>query len=222
MKNSSKSSITSWDDRYNILKKQINDSIVSKRCKGDNISKTIITDMTKSLDNLDKESSNSRIDSETAKRKLLIDSLRKNICLLSPPLTLSSFSSTSNMNPLQISRNSIVSINSSNNNDDNKTSDRILIDRQKDIIRIQDDMLQDIDKGVSRIKDQALNINDEVKLQNKIITKLDRQVDDATEGLREEARHAEQIRQKSQMCALYLFVIIEIIIICILLVVLYA
>ena len=195
MKSSSKSSSSSlsWDDRYKQVKKQISDCLVEKRCKGENIIKSTIHDITKSIDGLDKDSS-SRIDSETAKRKLLIDTLRKNLCLLSPPLpssSRSSFASNTSINPLQISR---PSNNNSNTND--KTSDRILIDRQKDIIRIQDDMLEDIDKGIGRIKEQALTINDELKLQNKILTKLDHQVDDATEGLREEARHAEQIRQK--------------------------
>jgi hypothetical protein len=31
-------------------------------------------------------------------------------------------------------------------------------------------MLTDIDKGVGRIKDQAFTMNDEIKLQNKILT----------------------------------------------------
>jgi len=228
MKSSSKSSSSSslsWDDKYKQVKKQISDCLVEKRCKGENISKSTISDITKSIDGLDKDSS-SRIESETAKRKLLTDTLRKNLCLLSPPLassSRSSFASNNSINPLQISRPSLNNNNnSSNSNNNDKTSDRILIDRQKDIIRIQDDMLEDIDKGIGRIKEQALTINDEVKLQNKILTKLDHQVDDATEGLREEARHAEQIRQKSQMCVLYIFVIIEILIIAILLVVLYA
>jgi hypothetical protein len=220
----SSSSSLSWDDKYKQVKKQISDCLVEKRCKGENINKITINDITKSIDGLDKDSS-SRIESETAKRKLLTDTLRKNLCLLSPPIassSRSSFASNNSINPLQISRPSLNNNNNSSSNTNDKTSDRILIDRQKDIIRIQDDMLDDIDKGIGRIKEQALTINDEVKLQNKILTKLDHQVDDATEGLRQEARHAEQIRQKSQMCVLYIFVIIEVLIIAILLVVLYA
>jgi len=210
---SSSSSSSSWDDRYVILKKQINDLLVDQRCKGE-INKNKINEINKGIENLNKDNV-SKIESETIKRKILIDNLKKNLCLLSP--------SSNTLNPLQISRPS----NSSSNNDNtNKysitTPDSILIERQKDIIRIQDQMLTDIDKGVGRIKDQAFTMNDEIKLQNKILTKLDNQVDDATVGLREEARHAEQIRQKSQMCVLYICVLIEIIVIAILLVVLYA
>ena len=219
MKSPSSKSSSPWDDRYVIIKKQINDIMVDKRCKGEDVNKNMINDINKSIDSLSKDSI-SKIESETAKRKILTDNLRKNLYLLSP-----STNNNNTLNPLQISRPS-NSNSSSNYNNTNKysitTPDNILIERQKDIIRIQDEMLTDIDRGVGRIKDQAFTMNDEIKLQNKILTKLDHQVDDATVGLREEARHAEQIRQKSQMCVLYICVLIEIIIIAILLVVLYA
>jgi len=206
------STSSTWDSSYMNLKKKINDAVIDKRTKGDNISNSIINDMNKTISVLEKD--NSKIESENAKRKLLIDNLKKNICLLSQ--TVSNNNNNNNnhtiVNPLQITKSY---------NNDTATSDRVLIERQKDIIRIQDDMLEDISKGVSRVKDQALTMNEEVKLQNKILSKLDQQVDNATEGLREEAKHAEQIRQKSQMCYLYIFALIELIIILILLVVLY-
>ena len=207
------STSSTWDSSYMNLKKKINDAVIDKRTKGDNISNSIINDMNKTISILGKD--NSKIESENAKRKLLIDNLKKNICLLSQTVSNNNNNNNNNhtiVNPLQITKSY---------NNDTATSDRVLIERQKDIIRIQDDMLEDISKGVSRVKDQALTMNEEVKLQNKILSKLDQQVDNATEGLREEAKHAEQIRQKSQMCYLYIFALIELIIILILLVVLY-
>lgn len=205
---------TTWDSTFINLRKKINDAVIDKKTKGDSVSNSVLNDMNKTIGVLEKD--NSKIESENAKRKLLIDNLKKSISLLSQIAASSSSPPVSNnnsiTNPLQITKS---------NNNDTPTSDRVLIERQKDIIRIQDDMLEDINKGVGRVRNQALTINEEVKTQNKILSKLDQQVDDATEGLRQEAQHAEQIRQKSQTCYLWLFAILELLIIFILLIVLY-
>lgn len=63
---------------------------------------------------------------------------------------------------------------------------------------------------------QALEIGQEAKLHVKIIDELDRHVDAATEGLREETKHAEQIRRKSQVCYMYVCIVVEVVVLLIL------
>jgi t-SNARE complex subunit (syntaxin) len=93
-----------------------------------------------------------------------------------------------------------------------------LLQRQQEVIKLQDDMLQEISKGVDVIHGQALRIGDEVTQQNKILEKLDTTVDAATDELREEARHAEKINKSTQMCSYYMCVVVEVIIIVVLLI----
>eukprot|EP00981_Chlorochromonas_danica_P013730 scaffold6806_cov177-Ochromonas_danica.AAC.2 len=60
-------------------------------------------------------------------------------------------------------------------------SDRSLIQRQQEVIKMQDAVLLDIEKGVDRLHGQALTIKDETIQQNQILDELDVQVDKATE-----------------------------------------
>lgn len=52
-----------------------------------------------------------------------------------------------------------------------------------------------------------------MKVHTAILDNLDTHVDIATEGLKEETKHAEAVRVKGQVCYMYICVIIEIIII---------
>uniref|UniRef100_A0A6U4KZC0 t-SNARE coiled-coil homology domain-containing protein n=2 Tax=Phaeomonas parva TaxID=124430 RepID=A0A6U4KZC0_9STRA len=80
--------------------------------------------------------------------------------------------------------------------------------RQKDIMALQDDMIADIGKGVDRLGNTANKIKDETQLHVRLLDEMDVDVDRATAGLRAEARHAEQIRLKSQNCYLYICIAI--------------
>lgn len=64
-------------------------------------------------------------------------------------------------------------------------------------------------------------IGEEGKLQNQLLDKIDEHVDDATEGLREEAVHARKISQKAASCWLYICVAIEVIVIFLLLILMF-
>jgi hypothetical protein len=59
-------------------------------------------------------------------------------------------------------------------------------------------------------------IGDEAKLQTKLLDDLNVHVDVATDGLREEAKHAEVIRNKGKVCYMYMCCAVEIIILFIL------
>ncbi len=80
------------------------------------------------------------------------------------------------------------------------TSDQGLLQRQKDIMAMQDDMLVDISRGVDRLYVQAKDIGEETKFQNKILNDLEMNVDDASDALNREAAHANEIRHKSETC----------------------
>lgn len=55
--------------------------------------------------------------------------------------------------------------------------------RQAEMIKLQDDMLLDISDGVTRLHQQAVAINDEAKLQVRLLDDLDSNVDVATAAL---------------------------------------
>lgn len=50
-------------------------------------------------------------------------------------------------------------------------------------------------------------------MQNAVLDSLDTHVDVATEGLREETKHAEAVRIKGQVCYMYICIVIEVVII---------
>ena len=64
----------------------------------------------------------------------------------------------------------------------------------------QDDMLDELGNGISRLHDQAQLINDESRLHVKLLDDMEGGVEAATMGLRAEAKHAEKIREQSSVC----------------------
>lgn len=67
-----------------------------------------------------------------------------------------------------------------------------------------------------------MTIGEEAKEHIRILDKLDTQVDQATDSLREEAKHAQKINKQTQMCSYYICIAVEVIIIAILLILLFA
>lgn len=100
----------------------------------------------------------------------------------------------------------------------NTTSSHGLIQRQQEVIKIQDEMLLDIGKGVERLHQQALTIGDEAKLSSRLLDDLDGNVEMATAALHAEAKHAERIKEKARVCWMYVCIAAEIVVIVILLV----
>lgn len=62
-------------------------------------------------------------------------------------------------------------------------SDQALLQRQRDILKLQDDMLLDIESGVGRLHEKALVIGDEARQHNRLLDDLDSNVDIATAAL---------------------------------------
>lgn len=63
------------------------------------------------------------------------------------------------------------------------TSDRGLIQRQQDVMRLQDDMIAEIGVGVDRLHGQAVAIGEETKIHSRLLDDLDTNVDMATAAL---------------------------------------
>ena len=102
------------------------------------------------------------------------------------------------------------------------TSEKQLIQRQQDIMRIQDEMILDIGTGVGRLHEQAKAIGEEAKIHTRLLDDLDGTVELATAGLQAEARHAAMVKEKSRMCWLYICIIVEIIVILLLVIIIVA
>ena len=96
-----------------------------------------------------------------------------------------------------------------------------LAQRHKETIQLQDEMIEDISKGVDVLHNQALEIGHETKVQMRILDEMDTNVDRAAVGLSEEAKHADNVRESSNACAMYICIVIEIIAIIILLIVVF-
>ena len=102
------------------------------------------------------------------------------------------------------------------------TSEKQLIQRQQDIMRIQDEMILDIGNGVSRLNQQAKAIGEEAKMHTRLLDDLDGTVELATAGLQAESKHAATIKEKSRMCWMYICLIVEIIVILLLVIIIVA
>ena len=74
----------------------------------------------------------------------------------------------------------------------------------KDMVRMQDEQLDDLARGVDRLGNLANTMNDETTLHVNLLDDLDRSVDQAATGLRAETQHAERVRAQSANCWMYI------------------
>lgn len=143
--------------------------------------------------------------SEIARRQTLLENLNKQMMYVAAPVTSNSNNSGNGvaLNPMQ-------------------TTDKGLIQRQKDVMALQDDMLIDIGHGVDRLHNQAKDIGEETKSHIVLLDNLESNVDNATDALQAEAIHAQKVRQKAAGCWMYICVAIEFVVIVLLLIIAYA
>lgn len=100
-------------------------------------------------------------------------------------------------------------------------TDKGLMQRQVEVIALQDAALKDIEAGIGRLHNQATEIGQEAKLHISIINSLDENVDQAADELRAEAKHAEDVRMRSRMCCLYMCLVAELAILIVLLIIVF-
>lgn len=218
-----------WVHQYDMLKHKIR----SIRQLGNPCQQNDITDLNTNVEFLVKGlkmMQNSPMEyeisaSELARRETITDNLRKQITMI--PLLGKKLGSSGPgpgfgiemENPTSFPNSSTPSARDSETMNPMSASNKGLVLRQQEIIRMQDEMLEDISKGVEVLHHQAIHIGEEAKSQTKILNDLDTQVDKAAEGLKKEAQHAETIRIKSNICGMYICILIEVIIIVILLII---
>lgn len=143
--------------------------------------------------------------SELGRRILILDNLKKSISLIRRQDQSNIMSSTTtNENGEQYTTNPI------------HISDAALVQQQRDQMKNQDMMILNIEQGVNRLHEKALVIGEETKIQSRMLDDLDIHVDVATIGLKEEAKHAEEVKEKGKVCYMYICAAIEIIVLFIL------
>mmetsp|Transcript_17266 Transcript_17266/g.28868 ORF Transcript_17266/g.28868 Transcript_17266/m.28868 type:complete len:208 (-) Transcript_17266:187-810(-) len=200
-----------WSQLYDTTKRQI----IAQRRTAEKLPDRDVQALRKDIKTLESQlkvmSSNlmeyEMVTSEIARRQTLLENLNKQMLYVAAPATGGNNSSNVGsgvaLNPMQ-------------------TTDKGLIQRQKDVMKLQDDMLVDIGHGVDRLHNQAKDIGEETKSHIVLLDNLEANVDDATDALQAEAIHAQKVRQKAAGCWMYICVAIEFVIIVLLLIIAYA
>ena len=73
-------------------------------------------------------------------------------------------------------------------------------------LRQQDQMIDELSTGVGRLKDQTRLIHDEAGLHNRLLNDMDADVERAQQGILEETRRAEKIREDRSLWRLYMII----------------
>ena len=85
--------------------------------------------------------------------------------------------------------------------------------QREQVLKQQDAILSQINVGVDRLFHQAVNIGEEASVHSRLLDSLDDNVDVTQRALKEEAKHAEVIREKTRFFYLYLCIAFEVIVI---------
>ena len=85
--------------------------------------------------------------------------------------------------------------------------------QREEALKEQDSILEDISSGVDRLFRRALVIGDEAAAHTRLLDAMDDNVDLTQRALKEEAKHAAAIREKSRSFYLYLCIAFEVLII---------
>jgi len=73
-------------------------------------------------------------------------------------------------------------------------------------LRHQDNMIDELASGVSRLKDQTLLVNDEANMQNRMLGDMDTDVENARIGLEAETLRAMKLKEDQSVWRLYLII----------------
>jgi hypothetical protein len=73
-------------------------------------------------------------------------------------------------------------------------------------LRHQDNMIDELASGVSRLKDQTLLVNDEANMQNRMLGDMDTDVENARNGLEAETLRAMKLKEDQSVWRLYLII----------------
>ena len=91
-----------------------------------------------------------------------------------------------------------------------EVSNKGLSVQREQVLKEQDDILSQIGAGVDRLFMQAVAIGEETSVHSRLLDSLDDHVEVTQRALKEEAKHAEVIREKSRTFYLYLCIAVEV------------
>ena len=212
-----------WNKEYNRLKEAISKArstgllIPNDKLNGyTNDTNTLFT----ALKNMKRDLATSVSQGEFSRMEVVVENLRKQLQSMSSAHLLHSGGASKIRTDIEM-HDIPNPVQQASSNNLSTFSDKGLIQRQQEIMKLQDAALKDIEKGVGRLHDQAKDISAETQLHLNIINKLDTSVDDAASDLRTEAKHAEKVRLRSQVCSLYICLAAEVLILGILLIVVF-
>ena len=98
-------------------------------------------------------------------------------------------------------------------------SDQQILQQQDEIMRQQDAMLGDIERGVGNLKQHATAIGQEADMHVRLLDEMDGDVGQAQEGLQSETARARHVRKTSGNCRLYICIVVLLVILVVLLVI---
>lgn len=214
-----------WTQQYESLKKKIQ----QKRINGEPFSSeevqsinSIVEKLISQLSTMSKNPLQYEIvASEVARRQILMDNMKKQTAIIRANVTSETSSGmavpqgrgTTFMSTSKSTYNPIAS-------GDHKG--KAVMQRQEQIMKLQDDMISDIEVGVDRLHGQALAMGDETKSHVRLLDDLDTNVEVATAALQAEAKHAADIKDKARVCWMYICIAVEVVILVLLMVVAFA
>ena len=74
------------------------------------------------------------------------------------------------------------------------------------VMAMQDEMLDTLSAGVSRLHEQAGLMNEEAGLHSRLLEDMDLDIDRAAQSLVNETKRAEKVREESGVCKLYIII----------------
>jgi hypothetical protein len=83
---------------------------------------------------------------------------------------------------------------------------------QEQIMKVQDEMVLEIGKGVGRLHGKALVIGEEAKAHVRLLDDLDSNVEIASAALAQEAKHAAETKDKGKVCYMYICIAVEVLV----------
>jgi len=192
-----------WSSQYDGLKR----ALISRRSTGIPLTRDEIQGHSLGLDRLHAQlrtmtgapEEHGLAASEIARREVLLDNLRAIMLKGSPPAPTSAASSFSSVQPNSVYNPSDIS------------TKGLSVQREM-ALKEQDAIISQIGTGVDRLFMQAVTIGEEASIHSRLLDSLDDNVEVTQRALKEEAKHAELIREKSRSFYLYLCIAFEIIV----------
>lgn len=201
-----------WLERYDIIKKQI----LSRKASGIIFSSNELKGILMSIQLLEVQlqrmlrapTEYDIFPSEIARRKFIIDNLRK----LAETSSISVIEG--NIQHISTATTSTPAVNNLS-----MQSSSGLLQRQDLMVKLQNVMMEDIEQGVDRLIEQASLIKEETGLQTRLLDDLEETIDFTSDALMAEAKQTEKLKEQTDMWRLYICLILEVIIIILLLII---